>query len=456
MFFIKFAALITLTVGSLFLSNSFSVVCAQNKNDLSIPVLYLTDRAAEKPSYGSRRKYVIDCKHDMYYGTAHVVVRNSKNKTDKARFEQLAWSQDGKSAPDTVTCDQVDPSDAQQSKKAFFDRLSKALQISGDDKVCLFVHGADEGFNDAALDAAAMAYSLEYPVVMYSWPSVPKMLSYNVDGGNNEYSQGHFNQFLTDLLEFRKEHPIKIILVSHSMGNRLVIRSSHLLQHSGLVTNAELVSPDIDAETFKHYAMGLENEHATIRLYSSQRDKMLPLSQMFYGGYYRLGEGVGAAFSGFKKPDDSQSSGSQGNSATQSSSATQSNSATQSSSATQSNSAAQSNSAMQSSSANQSNSATQIVTSGASLPAEKHGLTERIDFTDVDDGFEGHTIPFDVLANMIRKDVPGHGLMLISATPGKGSTLARFMSWSHHLGKIVDDGDKDLCKKIIKTSITGK
>ncbi|MFX8708268.1 alpha/beta hydrolase, partial [Acinetobacter baumannii] len=86
----------------------------------------------------------------------------------------------------------------------------------------------------------ALAYSVEYPVVFYSWPSVPKTLKYVVDGGNNEWSQEHFNMFLNDLLQFRNEHKIHLIIVSHSMGNRLVMRAAHLLERTQLVRDAEL------------------------------------------------------------------------------------------------------------------------------------------------------------------------------------------------------------------------
>lgn len=384
--------------------------------DVSIPLLYLTDRNLEegKENYGSKRKYIIDCKHDMYYGTANVLVKNYEHKTDKELFEHLGWKEEKKGDPDIVACDKIDDKDPDKAKADFFKRIESTLAASGSDRLCLFVHGACEGFDDAAQDAAALAYSVEYPVVFYSWPSVPKTLKYVVDGGNNEWSQEHFNMFLNDLLQFRNEHKIHLIIVSHSMGNRLVMRAAHLLERTQLVRDAELVSPDIDAETFKHYILGMENQGAVIRLYTSSQDKMLALSQMVYGGYYRLGEGVGSVFSGLstgKKPKEEPDK-----------------------------------------------IISENASSGDHLPHHKKGMAERIDFTEVDEGFRGHSIPFDMLASMIRNDVPGKGLKLVSATPGKGSSLARFMSWSHKLGKIDDEGDTDLCKKIVKTDekvITG-
>ncbi len=389
---------------------------AEDREGVIVPVLYLTDRDDdEKKTYGSRRKYIVDCKHDMYYGTANVVVRNTERKHDPELFQKLDWKLAGKRAIDELSCDKISCTDADGGKVEFFNRLQKLMELSGTDDVCLFVHGADESFDDAALDAAAMAYSMQCPLILYSWPSVPKTISYVVDGGNNEWSQGHFNTFVKDLIEFKKNHKLHLIIVSHSMGNRLVIRAAVHLERTQLVKDVELVSPDIDAETFKHYVMGMENQGAVLRLYTSTKDKMLPLSQMMYGGYYRLGEGVGEVFGGLgKKKDDDKSD---------------------------------KNDDPRIDSKSDDDIA---VSSGNHLPHHKRGLVERIDFTAIDEGLRGHSIPFDTLANMVKNDEPGKGLALVASKPGKGSGLARFMSWSHHLGKFNDDNDTDLCKRIVR------
>lgn len=388
---------------------------AEEREGISIPVLYLTDRDNdEKKNYGSRRKYIVDCKHDMFYGTANVIVRNTDAKRNSELFKNLGWTPGGKRSVDEVTCDKIASTEPDGGKGEFLKRLQTSMEQAGSDDVCLFVHGADEGFDDAARDAAALAYSMQCPLILYSWPSVPKAISYVVDGGNNEWSQGHFNTFVKDLIEFKKEHKLHLIIISHSMGNRLVIRAAVHLERTQLVKDVELVSPDIDAETFKHYIMGMENQGAVLRLYTSTKDKMLPLSQMMYGGYYRLGEGVGEVFGGLGKKKDDQDSSSKQDARIDSKSDDDI-----------------------------------AVSSGNHLPHHKRGLVERIDFTDIDEGVRGHSIPFQALASMIHNDEPGNGLALLASKPGKGSGLARFMSWSHHLGKYSDENDNDLCKKIV-------
>ena len=379
----------------------------EKHGNVTLPILYLTDRTLDdKNNYGAKRRYVVDCKHHMYYGTASVVLADEHHKLSEKLGQQLNWRAENNLHREHVSCDKILTGSPQKDKEEFFKRLEASLDSSGADRVCVFVHGAEDSFNGSAGDAASLAYSLEMPLIMYSWPSNPKASRYFVDGGNNEWSQGHFNMFINDLREFSKKRNIDVVIVSHSMGNRLVVRAAHLLQNSQIVSDVELVSPDIDAETFKHYIMGMENKGATIRLYSSKHDKMLALSQILHGGYFRLGEGVGTVFAALGHSQKKQD----GDSIVSSK-----------------------------------------ILSGKAAPEHQPGLMERIDFTEVDSGFTGHSIPFDMLASMIKTNKPGPGLIMAQSKPGKGSGLARFMfSWKR-LGKVNDTGDNDLCMKIIKT-----
>lgn len=385
-----------------------------------LPVFFLTDRNDEAfpQNYGSKRKYIVNCKHQMNYGTASVLVDNEEKKQYTEAMKRLGWletAEPGKpSSPEneklkafkkniSVVCEKIEK-EGEPAKSEFFQRISALLRSAESNSLCLFLHGAEEGFNDAALDAAALSYAMECPVVLYSWPSDPKARGYIVDGGNNEWSQAHFDLFLKDLSDFKNAGPLQITAVAHSMGNRLLVRAAHLIQETRLFKDVELVSPDIDAETFKHYILGMQNKGAIIRLYTSSKDKMLPLSQLIYGGYYRLGEGIGEAF-GLNKQATSTPESSEG-----------------------------------------------PMSSGRLLPAQKQGLVERIDFTEADSGFRGHSIPFQILANMVKSDQPGKGYTLAPACNTRGSRFARFVSWTDHLGKISDESDKDLCKRLVRIS----
>jgi len=368
----------------------FSAFPCWSKSDdaakyVSIPVYYLTDRDLEGESFGHHRRYHSHCQHEMYYGTAYVVRPNKDNKTDKEMMNRLGWKEVEKKPPKVATKDRIDPDDVKKSKREFFDRLKDALAKSKQTDLCVYVHGACDAFEDSAQDAADMAYAMEKPLVLYSWPSTPKWRSYFIDGSNSEWSQGHFNMFCKDLLSFQQEYPgMHAVFLSHSMGNRLVIRSLPVVYGKGLVSNWELMSPDIDADTCRHYIMGITPDASKIRLYVSNRDKMLPLSQILSGGYYRLGE------------------------------------------------------------------AANKVVVGPVAERMPPGQMERIDFTVLDTGFTGHTIPCDLVAHIFTNNEPGPHLVLVPETQVRANRLVRFANRGEKLDDTTGSLPPEFCKKVMK------
>lgn len=353
---------------------------------ITIPVMYVTDRELKGEGFGAHRRYPSNCQHEMYYGTALVTIKNTEHKNDHAVFEKLGWQateqKPGKFAPKNF----IDPSDAVKSKAIFFDKVRGAIDQTGKNELCLFVHGAADAFEDCAQDAALLAYSIQKPVVLYSWPSDPKWRGYFIDSTNNEWSQGHFDIFMNDLLEFRKSHPLEVLSFSHSMGNRLVIRALPVVYGKGLITMWSLISPDMDTDTCKHYLLGTKPHEAKIRLYVSNRDKMLPLSQMLAGGYYRLGEAANPVAEPTNWKDHHLNA----------------------------------------------------------------GAIERIDFTDIDKGLTGHTIPFDLVANIINNNSPGPGLELVPENEVRGNRLVKFADRSQHLDRLTKGLPDQFCKKVIR------
>jgi esterase/lipase superfamily enzyme len=348
-----------------------------------VPVLYITDRNLDGETYGKLRRYPTHCQHHMYYGTASVGIPYKDDGDEPAGndVQRLGWQLTNEKPKKITSKDRVDPADPELSKSKFFKRIEKVLDQSGKDELCVFVHGAADGFEDCAQDAAAMAYALKRPIVLYSWPSNPKWRGYFADSCNNEWSQAHFNQFLTDLIELRSRHPLQVIFIAHSMGNRLAIRALPVVYGKNLVSDWELISPDIDADTCRHYLLGYTEFKSKIRLYVSNKDKLLPFSQKLWGGYYRLGEAANPT---------------------------------------------------------------------SSAPAIHGELLERIDFTALDTGLRGHTIPFRLLGSMVDSDKPGPGLDLVPETIVRGNSFARWAGHSDDLGSTSSES-AEFCKKVVKT-----
>lgn len=179
----------------------------------------------------------------------------------------------------------------------------RALQAETDRKqgrVLLYIHGYRENFSTTSKDAAQIARMTGFdgPIIEYSWPSQGKILSYVVDETNMYHDVRNFRDFLKTLAEqgWVKE----IVIVSHSLGARLVIpavayvdRTSSSADSSN-ISNIILASPDIDRETFER---DIEEEvlsarrvanNRRITVYVSRADKALAASRALHG-YPRLG-----------------------------------------------------------------------------------------------------------------------------------------------------------------------
>jgi esterase/lipase superfamily enzyme len=376
-----------------------------------IPVYYVTDRDKEGDSFGSNRRYTVNCLHHMYYGTAYLPVENKKNRKPGTTFNRLGWESAERVKAKVSRKEMIETETPEAQEKEFFGRLAKALDQSQNKHLCLFVHGAADPFEDAAADAAELAYYMECPIVVYSWPSVGHLHNYRVDEGNAEWSQEHYNTFIRDLESFSEQHPINVSLVAHSVGNRLLARSVPVLRRTNIIQDVALVSPDIDAETFKHYVMSYRQRGVKVRLYVSNRDKVLPFIQLISGGYYRLGEGVGSMLAMVSTPQQSFSAARQ--------------------------------SVMRP--FNHRHGSHRQGASEAQQPAR----LEKIDFTAIDKRWIGHHFPFELVANMSCNNQPSEGLTFLAEKEGDGNKFARFARWLNELGPS-DESRPGYCKRVVR------
>jgi esterase/lipase superfamily enzyme len=259
---------------------------------ITVPVHYLTDRNLQGATYGNHRRYRHNCLHKMYYGTAFVTVRNSNHEHMDEQVQALNWKLTNEKGKRITPKDRINQE--RNPREHFMDRIRKALDNCKTDKLCVYVPGAEETFEDACLEAAELEYYVKRPVILYSWPSAPKLLDYFVDNNNSEWSQGHFRRFIKHLEDFKQTHPLQVVFVAHSMGNRFLLRAFHELYRKNIAVDLELVSADIDLDTCRHYLLGFRqvDNKSAIRFYVSNRDRMLKLSSRIFGGYDRLGEDV--------------------------------------------------------------------------------------------------------------------------------------------------------------------
>lgn len=175
-----------------------------------------------------------------------------------------------------------------------------AAGARGEGRVLLYVHGYRESFATVARDAAQISRMTGFdgPVIGYNWPSQGSAGAYGTDETNMYWDQRNFRAFLKQLAEQPWVH--EIVIVSHSMGARLVLPGIEYVDASSAdrdarnISNIILASPDIDREDFeREVASDMLTEAKIMRdrrihIYVSSNDRALALSRRVHG-YPRLG-----------------------------------------------------------------------------------------------------------------------------------------------------------------------
>lgn len=167
-------------------------------------------------------------------------------------------------------------------------------------RVLLYVHGFRETFATSSKDTAQIARMTGFdgPVIQYSWPSQGKFLKYAVDETNMYWDERNFRNFLMKLAQ--QEWTKEIVLVSHSLGARLVLPSVEYVDRnssnadSSNISTIILASPDVDRQDFERdiadeiLAARRVKNRRRITVYASEKDRALKLSADIHG-YPRLG-----------------------------------------------------------------------------------------------------------------------------------------------------------------------
>ncbi len=185
-----------------------------------------------------------------------------------------------------------------EPETAWWDALSK--KAGSDGRVLLYVHGYKERFPRTSRDTIQIARLTEFegPVVLYTWPSHGSVLSYAVDEANMYWDERNFRRFLNKMAQqpWIKE----IVLVSHSMGARLVLPAVDYVDRnsssadSSNISNIILASPDIDRQEFERdiaeevLSARRVNNDRRLTVYVSAKDRALETSRRIHG-YPRLG-----------------------------------------------------------------------------------------------------------------------------------------------------------------------
>ena len=205
----------------------------------------------------------------------------------------------------TVSKPVVFPNNPKKGSMALFDELRGDMKTCGRDTV-IYIHGFNNDFNESMQEGAELSRALgdAYNVVVFSWPSNGKTLSYYPDRHDAEMSGLGFARGLLKFKDFidqlSKESACerKIHLIAHSMGNYVLRHAlQKMKQIEGYAAAPRLfdqvvlaaADEDADALTLEHKLGNLSNLCGRLNVYFNNGDTALVVSDKVKGNPDRLG-----------------------------------------------------------------------------------------------------------------------------------------------------------------------
>jgi esterase/lipase superfamily enzyme len=172
------------------------------------------------------------------------------------------------------------------------DLLNQAT--SGRD-VLIYIHGYNQTFETAALDAARLSDGIKFAgeTMAFSWPSRAKLLDYNYDRESATWSRDALDQVLEDLLASPTIGRVNI--VAHSVGTMLTTESLRQLYAklgdyaADRVGAIVFASPDIDMDVFTAAMPKIGPLASKITIITATDDRALAVSRWVNGSTSRVG-----------------------------------------------------------------------------------------------------------------------------------------------------------------------
>jgi esterase/lipase superfamily enzyme len=168
-------------------------------------------------------------------------------------------------------------------------------QAGGGPDVLIYVHGFNQTFETAALDAAHLADGISFrgQTMVFSWPSKAGLFDYAYDRESAMWSRDDFERVLQSVVTTPSAGRVHI--VAHSMGTMLTLESLRQLYARDGDTVADKIgavvfaSPDIDMDVFSSAINRIGSLARKITVITATNDRALALSGRIAGGMTRVG-----------------------------------------------------------------------------------------------------------------------------------------------------------------------
>jgi len=168
-------------------------------------------------------------------------------------------------------------------------------QANGGRDLLVYVHGFNQTFEAAALDAARLSDGIKFAgdTMVFSWPSRASLLDYNRDRESAMWSRDALDQVLEDLLATPTVGRVNI--VAHSVGTMVTMEALRQL-HAKLGDYAAdrigalvFASPDIDMDVFTASVQRIGPLAPKVTIITATDDRALAVSRWVNGSTTRVG-----------------------------------------------------------------------------------------------------------------------------------------------------------------------
>ncbi|HEY3642931.1 MAG TPA: alpha/beta hydrolase [Xanthobacteraceae bacterium] len=161
--------------------------------------------------------------------------------------------------------------------------------------VLIYVHGFNQTFETAVLDAARLSDGIRFhgATMAFCWPSKAKLLDYGYDRDSAMWSRDALEKVLDGLMTSPTVGHLHI--VAHSIGTMLTMESlRQLYAHQADAAADRLgavvfAAPDIDMDVFASSVEHIGPVARKITVLTATNDRALALSRWMAGGMTRVG-----------------------------------------------------------------------------------------------------------------------------------------------------------------------
>jgi esterase/lipase superfamily enzyme len=171
------------------------------------------------------------------------------------------------------------------------------LIVPGPEKrdVLLYVHGFNQTFETAALDAARLSAGIRFrgETMLFSWPSKARLFDYGYDRESAMWSRDALERVLSLLMA--SPGVGRIHVVAHSVGTMLSMESlRQIYARHGLAVTDKIgavifAAPDIDMDVFTSSVERMPPLAPKITVITATNDRALAVAGWIAGGTKRVG-----------------------------------------------------------------------------------------------------------------------------------------------------------------------